>query len=57
MILDAITKNPYLSSEDLSSIVGISAVKIRENLTKLKSKGLIERIGPDKGGHWKVINN
>ena len=54
MILDAIAKNPYLSSNDLSVMVGISSVKIRVNLAKLKAKGFLERIGPDKGGHWKV---
>lgn len=26
----------------------------QNNITKLKVKGLIERIGPDKGGYWKV---
>jgi ATP-dependent DNA helicase RecG len=35
--------------------VGISADKIRVNISKLKAKGLIERVGPDKGGHWKII--
>ena len=54
MILNAIIQNPYLSSKDLSFIVGISAVKIRSNLSKLKTCGLIERIGPDKGGYWKI---
>ena len=25
-------------------------------MDKLKSKGLIKHIGPDKGGYWKIIN-
>ena len=54
-ILNAITQRPHLSSEELSSIVGISAVKIRENLSKLKAKGLIKRIGPAKGGYWEMV--
>jgi predicted HTH transcriptional regulator len=29
--------------------------RIKENLSKLKEKKLIERIGPDKGGHWIII--
>jgi ATP-dependent DNA helicase RecG len=40
----------------LANIVGITAINIRVNLAKLKAKGLIKRIGPDKGGYWKVIN-
>ena len=30
----------------------ISENNIKENLAKLKKKGLLKRIGPDKGGHW-----
>jgi ATP-dependent DNA helicase RecG len=36
-------------------IIGISLRKIKENISKLKDKGLLERVGPDKGGHWKII--
>ena len=25
------------------------------NINKLKEKGLIKRVGPDKGGHWLVV--
>ena len=35
--------------------VKISQRKIKENISKLKDKGLIKRIGPDKGGHWEVL--
>jgi predicted HTH transcriptional regulator len=34
--------------------VGIRADKIRINISKLKAKGLLDRIGPDKGGYWKI---
>jgi predicted HTH transcriptional regulator len=53
-IIASITENPYISAPELATIVGISKRKIEENLSKLKSKGLIERIGPDKGGYWRV---
>jgi len=38
----------------LSNIVGITADNVRVNLSKLKSKDLIERVGADKGGYWRV---
>ncbi|MDR2732913.1 MAG: putative DNA binding domain-containing protein, partial [Fibromonadaceae bacterium] len=38
IILDSILKNPYITSDELSEIVGIRADKIRINLSKLKSK-------------------
>ena len=54
-IIKEIKNNPSITSEELSKIVGITADNIRVNISKLKTKGLLERIGPDKGGHWKVI--
>ena len=29
---------------------------VEYNLEKLKMKGFIKRIGPAKGGHWKVVD-
>ena len=40
----------------MAKIGGISSRKIEENIKKLKRKKIIERIGGDKGGWWKVIN-
>ncbi|MDR2586487.1 MAG: putative DNA binding domain-containing protein [Prevotellaceae bacterium] len=57
VILDSIFQNPHITSNELSAIVGIRADKIRINLSKLKAKGIIERIGADRGGYWKVVNN
>ena len=54
-ILESIEKDTFITQEELTTIVGISLSKIKANVAKLKSKGLIERIGPDKGGYWKVI--
>ena len=54
-ILDAISKDNSITSEKLSLIIGISVRKTKENLAKLKQKGLLKRIGPDKGGRWEVL--
>ena len=43
-----------VTSTELSDIVGIASVNIRMNLSKLKTQGIIERIGTDKGGYWKI---
>lgn len=53
-ILGSISENPYVTAQELAVIAGISKRKIEENLSKLKSKGLIERIGADKGGYWQI---
>ena len=53
-IINEIKINSHVTSEELSTMIGITADNIRVNLSKLKAKGLIERIGPDKGGYWKI---
>jgi len=41
----------------MSSVIGISERKIKENIRKLKEKGLLKRVGPAKGGYWKVLED
>jgi len=56
-ILEYITDNPYITSKELSILIGIAAENIRVNISKLKTKGLVERVGGDRGGHWKINQN
>lgn len=49
-ILDLMQSNPYITQEELSKEIGINA----KNIQKLKTAGLLSRIGPDKGGYWQV---
>ena len=53
-IIKAIHKNNKVSKRELEEIVGISATAIDNNLNALKDRGLIERVGSAKGGHWKI---
>ena len=55
-ILFFIKDNPSITASELSKEIDISIRKIQENISKLKSLGLLVRIGPDKGGHWEVRN-
>lgn len=41
----------------MQKLVGISSTAIDNNITKLKKIGIIERIGPAKGGMWKIITD
>lgn len=54
-ILILIKENPYISKKELSKTIGISTTAIDKNITRLKKEGLLRRIGPDKGGYWKVV--
>ena len=53
-ILKNVALNPHVTIDELSAAVGIATSKIKENISKLKAKSLINRIGPPKGGHWEV---
>ena len=57
LILDSISRKPKISSKELSARVGITPEKIRVNISKLKTKGFLERIGSDRGGYWKIIKH
>ena len=50
------TRENYTISE-LSKKVGVTTRSIERNLSNLQTSGKIKRIGPDKGGHWEVIES
>jgi ATP-dependent DNA helicase RecG len=47
-------KNKELSIEKLAESVGITARSIERNISILKDKGLLERVGSDRTGYWNV---
>ncbi len=54
-ILESIANNPRITALELANAIGISERKIKENIKKLKQKGLLRRIGADRGGYWEVV--
>lgn len=55
-ILNYLSKNPSASRKELSeNILGISEDGVKHNLKGLLQKGIIKRVGPDKGGHWEEV--
>ena len=56
-ILRLLTENPNLTNQELANQCGLTEDGIYYNIKKLKQKGLITRIGPDKGGYWQVNDN
>ncbi|MFA9389673.1 MAG: RNA-binding domain-containing protein [Prolixibacteraceae bacterium] len=53
-ILRLASNNPQITIEELAENIGRTTRSIEMQLNKLKELGKIERIGPDKGGYWKV---
>ena len=54
-ILDLIRENPYVTTQEMADSIGIIRRTIAKHIKSLQEKGIIKRIGPDKGGYWKVI--
>lgn len=54
-ILQIIANNPYVTTRELSELVGLSIASIEKNMRQMKEKGLICRIWPDRGGYWEVL--
>ena len=55
-IISLLRENGRLSAVALAEKIGITAKAVEKHLARLKSDGIIQRIGPAKGGHW-VVND
>lgn len=53
-ILKLVAQNKNVSMSEIAENIGISKRKVLDNINKLKNRGLIQRIGPPKGGHWEI---
>ena len=49
-------ENPVVSAAHIAVKVGISVNSVQYHIKKMKASGEIERVGSDRGGHWKVNN-
>ena len=53
-IIELIKNNPEITTQQIADSVGISRRAVAKQIAKLRADGKIERVGPDKGGHWQV---
>lgn len=53
-ILELMKADPQITIAGLSEAIGIGHSGIKKNIAKLKEAGVIERLGSDKTGNWKV---
>ncbi len=55
-ILKLMLENNRISISLLSENIGISTTAIDKNISRLKKLNVLQRIGSDKGGYWKVVS-
>ena len=49
--------NPLITTQEIADELGISRRAVAKQIANMGEKGLITRIGPDKGGYWQVNEN
>jgi ATP-dependent DNA helicase RecG len=54
-IISLIKENPEITTNEMVEKLNISVKGVEWQIKNLKDKGILKRIGPDKGGYWKII--
>jgi len=54
-ILELMKSNSGITIPELALEIGVTERSIERNIQNLQKEGIIQRIGPAKGGHWEVI--
>lgn len=53
-LIEMMRKNPKVTLAEMVSELGISRSAIQKHILRLKGAQIVRRVGPDKGGEWKV---
>ena len=56
-ILELISASPSITISEIADRLGMTTRGVDKNIKRLKEQGVIRRVGPDKGGHWEVIES
>ncbi|WP_456442352.1 winged helix-turn-helix transcriptional regulator [Caldithrix abyssi] len=56
-IISLISKNPKITAAEMAKELGKSSRTIERKIRELKQNNRIKRIGPDKGGYWKITES
>jgi predicted HTH transcriptional regulator len=54
LIVNLMTENPAISAKSLAERVGLTSRSVYRAIDTLKKHGVVERVGPAKGGRWVV---
>lgn len=54
-IIQLIKGNPQITSRAIAQKLSMAHSGVAKHLRNLQNSGIIRRVGPQKGGHWEVI--
>ena len=55
-IIELIKENPSISRKEIASFLNIHDSSVKRRLDSLQGRNIILRVGPAKGGYWKIQN-
>ena len=53
-IIRVIKENPKITQAEMADLLGLTIDGVKYHIKKLKSEGILERIGSDYGGYWNI---
>jgi len=56
-VFSLINQNKNITATEISGRLNTSISTVKRKIKSLKEQGIIERVGSDKTGYWKTINN
>ena len=56
LILKHLRANPHVTLADVATAIGKSLRAVERASAKLVQQGRLKHIGPQKGGHWEVLD-
>ena len=54
-IITMLSEDGTLTMAALARRIGITTKAVEKQIARLKADGILERIGPDKGGRWHIV--
>ena len=54
-ILEIIFENNNITQEELACELNVSIRTIERNVSTLRKKGFLDRVGSDKNGYWEIV--
>ena len=55
-IVRIMAEEPGVTIPELAERIGIGERAVKKNIANLQAAGKLRRVGPDKGGHWEVMD-
>jgi Fic family protein len=54
-IIAMLSQDNSLSAAAIAKRIDITPKAVEKHIAKMKAEGILKRVGPDKGGHWLVV--